>query len=152
MCLSSCAIRGTLGLVRLSRSIHLLADGGGAVVDEGGIDLRLGVCCSPNGGVRRVHAVLQVLLERAPVHRFMCLRRGQALKTPQRLCPQLAQLSVDVVGAGVLGWVREDSACRDRVGRVEEGLGGLASKARRHCAPYNLSKSSGFCWRATTGQ
>ena len=75
----------------------------------------------------------------------MRLRRGQVLENPQRLCPQLAQLGVDVVGAGLLGWVREYSACWDRVGRVEEGLGGLASKARRHCAPYNLGKSSGFC-------
>ena len=50
----------------------------------------------------------------------------------------LAQLGVDVVGAGLLGWVREYSACWDRVGRVEEGLGGAGPKRDDRLWPQQL--------------
>ena len=138
MCLSSCAIRGTLGLVRLSRSIHLLADGGGAVVDEGGIDLRLGVRCSPDGGVRRVHAVLQVLVGCAPFARHVRLRWGQRFEAAPCLCPEFPELGVDVFRVDVFRVdvfrVRcitagcDSGCCRDHVPRLEQALRGLAAK------------------------
>ena len=128
MRLGSRAISSALRIETLGGFDLLLVDGGWLVVHLRPVDLRLGVRICPNCRVARQHAVVQVLLDGAPLDGNMRLCRGQSLETALALRPELAKLGVEVVGVRILLGVADSSRGREGVGSLEERLGGLGAE------------------------
>ena len=102
MRLGSRAISSTLRIKALGGFDLLLVDGGWLVVHLRPVDLRLGVRLCPNCRVARQHAVVQVLLDGAPLDGNVRLGRGKSLETALALRPELrmppGEQAVCVVG------------------------------------------------------
>ena len=128
MRLGSRAISSALCIETLGCFDLLLVDGGGLVVHLRPVDLRFGVRLCPNYRVARQHAVVQVLLDRAPLDGNVRLGRGKRLETALALRPELAKLGVEVVGVRILLGAADSSSGREGVGSPEERLGGLGAE------------------------
>ena len=88
----------------------------------------LGLSVRPEGCVRRIHAVLKVLVDGTALARHVRRCGRQCLEATLRLRPQLPQLVVDLVGVRLAVDVRDDIRRRDHVGGLKQGLGRLAAE------------------------